>query len=86
MQKIVDRLNRSRALGNLISFASTRLAHYRGAPILAGVVLSLVSFVVHLVAAITQDVGWSIVAFTVLHIGIFVGFLGILLAEPLGRS
>ncbi|GAB4527607.1 MAG: hypothetical protein Kow0063_03060 [Anaerolineae bacterium] len=86
MQKLIDRLNRSRALGNLISFASTRLAHYRGVPILIGVVLSLVSFAVHVVAAVTQDTGWSIAAFTVLHVGIFVGFLGILLAEPLGRS
>ena len=86
MQRLLDALNRSTTLGSLIGFFSTRLAHYRGVPILLGVVLIVVSFFVHLIAALTNSTGWYIVAFTVLHAALFIGLLGVLLAEPLGRG
>lgn len=86
MQKLLDMLNRSTALNNLINFFSTRLAHYRGVPILVGVVLIVVSIIVHLIAALTNSTGWYIVAFTVLHAAIFIGLVGVLLAEPLGKG
>jgi len=86
MQLLVDRLNKSRAFGSLINFLSTRLAHYRGVPILLGVIFTVVSFVIHIIAAVTGSTGWYIVAFTVLHAAIFLGLLGVLLAEPLGKG
>jgi len=82
----VDRLNRSRILGSLIEFFATRLARYRGIPILLGVVLTVVSFIIHIIAVLTGYTGWYVAAFTVLHLAIFSGLLGILLAEPLGRG
>lgn len=86
MKRLVAALNSSRTLGRLISFFSGALARNRGVPILAGVVLVVISLVVHVLAAITDDVGWRIIAFLVLHAAIFTGLLGVLLAEPLGRG
>ncbi len=86
MNRLLDKLNRSRTLARVITFFSTRLAHYRGVPILAGVILTVVSFFLHLVAAATGGTVWSIMAFTALHLAIFSGLLGVLLAEPLGKG
>lgn len=86
MQRLINRLNRSQALGRLINFFSTRLAHYRGVPILVGLILTVISFITHLIAAMTGSTAWQVVASTLLHAAIFVGLLGILLAEPLGKG
>ncbi len=86
MQRLINGLNRSRALGRVINFFSTRLAHYRGVPLVIGLLLIVISFVTHLIATITGSTAWQVVAFTLLHAAIFVGLLGILLAEPLGKG
>lgn len=86
MKKLGDGLDRSRVIGRLLTFLSTRLAHYRGLPLLVALALTVVSFFVHLIAAATNDVFWQVLAFTALHLAIFIGLLGILLAEPLGRG
>lgn len=86
MQRFAERINRSRALGRILSFFSLRLAHYRGLPILLGVVFAIVSWLLHLIAYMTGSGAWQVIAFTVLHLALISGFLGILLAEPLGRG
>lgn len=86
MKKLLGTLNSSRTLGRLITFFSMALARNRGVPILVGIILVVISLVVHVLAAVTDDVGWRIVAFVVLHVAIFTGLLGVLLAEPLGRG
>ncbi len=86
MRPLADKLNTSRAFNRLLSFFSSGLARYRGVPILAGVILVVISFVVHLIAAATRDVGWQVLAFSILHLAIFLGLLGVLLAEPVGRG
>lgn len=86
MQKLANRLNSSRSFGHLLSFFSTRLAHYRGVPILIGVILTVISLFVHIIAAATGDPGWQFAASLVLHAALLFGLAGILLAEPLGRG
>jgi len=86
MYKISDWLNRSKAVGRLIAFVSVRLAQHRGVPILAGVILVVISWILHIIAASTASGVWQFIASTTLHLAIFVGFLGILLAEPLGKG
>lgn len=86
MQRFAERLNRSRLLGRMISFLSVRLAHYRGLPILLGVIFAVVSWLLHLIAYMTDSGAWQVIAFTVLHLALISGFLGILLAEPLGKG
>jgi hypothetical protein len=86
MHKIADRLNRSRVLGRLIAFVSVRLAQHRGVPILLGIILVVLSWLLHIIAALTSSATWQFIAFTTLHLAIFVGLLGVLLAEPLGKG
>ena len=86
MRRLAERLNRSKLLSRLIAFFSTSLARYRGVPLLLAVFLIVISFFVHIIAAISGSAGWYVLAFTILHLAIFLGFLGILLAEPLGRG
>lgn len=86
MSWFVERLNRSSLLGQLINFFSRRLAHYRGAPLLFGVILTLVSLVVNLIAIGTGSAFWQALGSITLHLALFSGLLGVLLAEPLGRG
>ena len=86
MQRLADRLNRSKTLGRMISFLSVRLAHYRGLPILLGVIFAILSWLVHLIAYMTGSGAWQVIAFTLLHLALISGFLGILMAEPLGKG
>ena len=86
MQQLANRINRSKALNRLITFLSVRLAHYRGVPILIGVVLAILSWPLHLIAILTGLTGWYIAAFSILHLAIIFGLVGILMAEPLGKG
>lgn len=86
MQRLANRLNRSRRLGRLITGLSVRLADYRGVPILLGVILTVISLIIHLVAAVTNISVIALLGTIVLHLAIFSGLIGILLAEPLGKG
>jgi hypothetical protein len=70
----------------LIKWLSKSLATQRGLPMIGAIALTVVSLIVHIVAAVSNSVILSICGFSVLHIAIIVGFVGILLAEPLGRG
>mgnify|MGYP000411583190 CR=1 FL=1 len=86
MQKFVQNINRSERLGKTINFFSVRLAGYRGVPIMAGIALTLLSIPVWIVAVITGIKWLFVVGVLVLHLAIIIGFVGILLTEPLGRG
>jgi hypothetical protein len=68
-----------------------RLEKVRGLPVLIGVVLVLLNFVVRCVAfgltSGTQDVGFLLFLFTdgnlLLHLGVVVGLLGVLIGDIL---
>ena len=86
MQRLTEQFDRSRRFGKILTFISERLSHYRGVPILIGVVLVPISLVVHIVAQVTGAGGWEIAGDVVLHVAIFIALLGVLLAEPLGKG
>ena len=86
MKQVYNSLDRSVSIKNLIKWLSTSLASRRGLPVLAAIVLTVVSLIVHIIAAVSGNVLVSVCGFVVLHIAILVGFLGVLLAEPLGRG
>ncbi len=68
-----------------------RLAVVRGLPVLIGVVLVILNFVVQCVAFAlvpsTQQPGWLLFLFTdgnlLLHLGVIVGLLGVLIGDVL---
>jgi hypothetical protein len=79
------RIDESRGLGKLIEGLSGTLAKQRGLPILIGVGLVLVSFIISLVNYAVNvpvlDLLWSITH----HLGLLSALIGILLVEPLGK-
>jgi hypothetical protein len=86
MQNLTSRLNRSRRLGRLLSFFSGYLANYRGMPIIVGAVFILISLVTQIIGTLTALIGVTIFGIIMLHLGLLAAFVGILLAEPLGKG
>lgn len=79
-------LDRSERVKSLIKWLSTSLASRRGLPVLGAIFLTVISLIVHLIAAISGSTLIAICGFSLLHIAVFAGLLGTLLAEPLGRG
>lgn len=79
------RIDRSPALARLLEHLSATLARQRGLPIIIGVLLVAVSFIIQLVNVATPsqtlDLLWTIT----LHIGLLSALIGLLMVEPLGQ-
>ncbi len=79
------RIDRSPALARLLEQLSATLASQRGLPIVLGVVLVAISFVVQLINVYnpsqTLDLIWTITH----HVGLLLALIGLLLVEPLGQ-
>jgi hypothetical protein len=70
----------------LIKGLSTWLAAQRGLPVIAALVMTLLSLIIHVVWVLTGSVIVGLCGFGLLHLAIMIGFIGVLLAEPLGRG
>ena len=79
-------LDRSERIKSLIKWLSTSLASRRGLPVLVAILLTAISLIVHIVAVISGNTLITLCGFVVLHLAVFVGLLGTLLADPLGRG
>ncbi len=86
MQRIAERLNRSRKLGGIISFLSGYLANYRGVPIFAGIIAVILSLLLQLLGTFLELRALSIAGMITLHLGLLIALVGVLLAEPLGKG
>lgn len=88
------RIDASPGFGSALNSLSSSIASQRGVPLLVGtalVALSLVAsglVIVLLVAAGRVDASlfWLCIPAVLLHLGILVGFVGIMLAVPLGQG
>lgn len=89
MLRFVDRNN---FLFRLLTAFSKRLAANRGLPMVAGAALTLISWLVTgivlivIVSDASIDSIWLLLCLpaTLLHLGVFVGFIGFMLSVPLG--
>ena len=59
---------------------SSFIARYKGLPTMIAVALVVLNFIFHL---ITPD-GWLVRTDFLLHLGVIIGFIGLMLAEALG--
>lgn len=79
------RIDRSASLARLIERISGAMARQRGLPVVIGVLLVIISFVVRLVDmavdAPVLELAWVITH----HVGILAALIGLLLVEPLGK-
>lgn len=80
----------SRFLSDKIDSLSNFLSRYRGIPMFAAVFFIILNIVLILLNALVQEriplLSCLVSTNCFLHFGLIVGFVGILLAEPLGRG
>jgi len=78
-------IDQSSALARLLERFSTGLARQRGLPVVIGVILIAISFIVQLINLVLPtpllDLLWTITH----HLGLIIALIGLLLIEPLGR-
>jgi hypothetical protein len=86
MRRLVNWLDTSPRLKELIKWLSSTLAMQRGLPVLFALLMTIISLIFHIIAAFTSNIGILICGATILHIAILVGFFGVLLIDPLGRG
>lgn len=87
-------LDASPRISRFLRWLSTTLAKYRGLPMLLGtilVVMSCVGFGLVLPVLVSAEkidsaLLWLCIPLGVLHLGIFLGFLGFMLSAPLGEA
>jgi lipid-A-disaccharide synthase-like uncharacterized protein len=80
-------IDRSERISRLIQWLSRTLSARRGLPVVIAVVLTLLSGIVHVIYIVSaQNPVVGLCGFGLLHLAMLIGFLGVLLAEPLGRG
>ncbi|NDJ87425.1 MAG: hypothetical protein GYB66_16225 [Chloroflexi bacterium] len=91
---MLRRIDRSKRLSRFLKWISPVLAQRRGMPMLVGtaiVILSGLCFAVVIPALVISDevsaaLLWICLPLGLLYVGLFVGFLGFMLATPLGEA
>ncbi len=79
------RIDRSPALARLLERLSATMARQRGLPVVVGVALVLVSFVVGLINVAADSKALDLVWVLTHHLGLLTALIGLLLVEPLGK-
>ena len=91
---ILGTLDRSSSLSVVINSLSSSMATNRGLLLLIGAALMVISLLVHAFTVfglvVTNTVGmgvfWLCIPFSLAHLGVLIGFTGIMLATPLGQG
>lgn len=79
------RLDRSPSIARLLERLSATLARQRGLPVVIGVLLVIISFIVRLVDVYVGSQALELIWVITHHLGIIIALIGLLLVEPLGR-
>lgn len=79
------RIDRSPTLARMLERLSATLARQRGLPVVIGVLLIGISFIVHLIGMGSPSQLLSLIWSITHHLGLIIAFVGLLLIEPLGR-
>lgn len=86
-RNLYTKIDRSPRLATYLQSLSGNLSQRRGLPILIAIGLTVLSLLVHLIAALVPGSAFlAVMAFILLHAAILVGLVGVLLAEPVGRG
>lgn len=81
---MLRRIDRSERLSRFIQLLGDVMARQRGLPVVIGIVLVAVSFVIQSVNVYADNTGLELLGIATLHIGIVLALIGLLLAEALG--
>lgn len=80
-----SKINRSARIARLLESVTGNLARRRGLPIVIGVGLVIVAFIVQIINLAAPAPHWDWIWAITLHVGILSALIGLLLLEPLGR-
>jgi di/tricarboxylate transporter len=88
------RLDSSGSLSVFINRLSSSMATQRGLLLMIGTGILIVSLIAHALVlfllvmsdSFSSDLYWLCIPFGLLHMGVLVGFIGIMLAVPLGQG
>jgi len=83
---LIRTLDESKQIRSIIIRLSETLSSQRGIPLLLAVGLILLSWVIQLIAMLTDNKWIGLCGFSLLHFALLTAFVGILLMEPLGRG
>ena len=79
------RIDHSPRLAKLIELMSSFLAKRRGLPVVIGIVLIIVAFVIQLIEVYAPSQFLEVIAIIAQNVGILAALIGLLMAEPLGK-
>ncbi|MCS6872630.1 MAG: hypothetical protein RML95_12815 [Anaerolineae bacterium] len=87
MRRLLRSLDRALWLANLLNWFRVNIPPRRGVLILLAVLLLMVSLLVHMVYLVSgQNLWLGVCGFSLLHVALIMGFLGVLLSEALGKG
>ena len=79
------RIDQSPALARFLEFISTALARQRGLPVVIGILMVIVSFVLQAFNVFVDSRFLELVGVVVLHLGVLAALIGLLVSEALGK-
>jgi uncharacterized membrane protein len=79
------RINHSPALAHFIEFISEFMSKRRGLPIVIGIGIVVISFIIQLIDFVAPSRLLQLLGLITLNIGILTALIGLLLSEPLGK-
>jgi hypothetical protein len=79
------RIDRSPRLAKLIEQLSTFLARRRGLPVIIGIALIVIGFIIQLIAVYVPSQFLEVVQIIAHNVGLLAALIGLLVAEPLGK-
>ena len=78
-------LDRNERLLGLVKWLSTSLARNRGLPVVAGIGLVIVAFILQTINVYADSQLLELLGVIVQHVGILTALIGLVMAEPLGK-
>ncbi len=79
------RIDESNWLANRIASLSEFMAKRRGLPVVVGIGLIIISFVLQLIDVYASSQVLHLIGVITLNLGILIALIGLLLADPLGK-
>lgn len=79
------RIDRSPGLAKFIVTLSEFMAKRRGLPVVVGIGIVIISFIIQIVDVYVDSQLLSLLGVITLYLGILTALIGLLLAEPLGK-
>jgi hypothetical protein len=79
------RIDESNWLANRIASLSEFMAKRRGLPVVVGIGLIIISFVLQLIDVYASSQVLRLIGVITLNLGILIALIGLLLADPLGK-